>query len=130
MTEQLKSVRTLIAAIFVVVCLTPSSASSDPGDPPYQAKIERLSEILGSVHYLRNLCGDATSIWREKMDALLTAENPVVERRARLVARFNRGYRSFASVYEKCTPAATLALARYTSEGDSLTKEIVLRYGN
>ena len=104
--------------------------AADAGDPPYQAKLERLSEILGSVHYLRNLCGKSTSVWRDKMDELLSAEAPQAERKSRLVARFNRGYRSFASIYEKCTESASLALKRYTSEGEGLTKEIVLRYGN
>jgi uncharacterized protein (TIGR02301 family) len=106
------------------------AAAAEPGDPPFQAKLERLSEILGSVHYLRNLCGEKTNVWRDKMDELLSAENPPEERRSRLVARFNRGYRSFASNYGDCTQSAALALKRYTREGEGLTKEIVLRYGN
>lgn len=105
-------------------------AQAQSVDPPYQPKLERLSEILGSVHFLRNLCGEATTVWREKMDGLLTSEKAETERRARLVAHFNRGYRAFSSTYEKCTPAATLALSNYIKEGESLTKEIVLRYGN
>jgi uncharacterized protein (TIGR02301 family) len=108
----------------------PVSLAAEPGDPPYQPKLERLSEILGSVHYLSNLCGKKTSVWRDKMDELLTAEKPADERKTRLVARFNRGYRSFASVYENCTGSASLALKNYAREGEGLTKEIVLRYGN
>jgi uncharacterized protein (TIGR02301 family) len=117
------------AFIAAAACLPPSHAAQ-LGDPPYQAKLERLSEILGSVHYLRNLCGTKTSVWRDKMDELLSAENPPDERKSRLVARFNRGYRTFASSYGTCTDSAALALKRYTSEGEGLTKEIVLRYGN
>lgn len=105
-------------------------AHAQSADPPYQPKLERLSEILGSVHFLRNLCGEKTSVWREKMDALLTAEKAEKERRARLVAHFNRGYRAFSSTYVKCTPSATQALANYVKEGETLTKEVVLRYGN
>jgi uncharacterized protein (TIGR02301 family) len=116
-----------VAALMVT---TPLPVYAAAGDPPFQEKIERLAEILGSVHYLRNLCGENTKVWREKMDALLTAENPAPERRARMVASFNRGYKAFAQTYEKCTPAATTALSRYTVEGASLTNEIVLRYGN
>jgi uncharacterized protein (TIGR02301 family) len=118
-----------IAAFMAAAEFAPAAAV-EPGDPPYQAKLERLSEILGSVHYLRNLCGAKTSVWRDKMDELLSAENPPDERKSRLVARFNRGYRSFASAYGACTDSAALALARYTREGEGLTKEIVLRYGN
>ena len=51
-------------------------ATAEPSDPPYQEKLERLSEIIGSVHFLRNLCGETSNIWRDKMDQLLEAENP------------------------------------------------------
>lgn len=118
----------IVAAALMAAAPLPSHAAA--GDPPFQEKIERLAEILGSVHYLRNLCGETTNVWRDKMDALLTAENPAAERRARMVASFNRGYKAFAQTYAKCTPAATTALSRYTVEGTSLTNEIVLRYGN
>ena len=117
-------------ALFMAAAGFAPAAAVEPGDPPFQAKLERLSEILGAVHYLRNLCGEKTSVWRDKMDELLSAENPQAERKSRLVARFNRGYRSFASSYGDCTDSAALALKRYTREGEGLTKEIVLRYGN
>jgi uncharacterized protein (TIGR02301 family) len=120
----------LALAVFAVTGTHAAAFAAEPGDPPFQAKLERLSEILGSVHYLRNLCGGKTSVWRDKMDELLSAENPTDERRSRLVARFNRGYRSFASTYGGCTGSAEFALKNYTREGEGLTKEIVLRYGN
>ena len=123
--------QTIVAlAILAAAAGHVTARAAEPGDPPFQAKLERLSEILGSVHYLRNLCGEKSTVWRDKMDELLTAENPPDERRSRLVARFNRGYRSFASTYGNCTESAALALKRYTREGEGLTKEIVLRYGN
>lgn len=119
------------AAIVAAALLSgPVQGQANPGDPPYQEKIERLSEILGSIHYLRNLCGEKGTLWRDKMDALLKAENPPAERRARMIASFNRGYRSFAGAYDKCTAGATTALSRYSTEGNALTNEIVLRYGN
>ena len=120
----------LALAVYAAAASQSPASAAEPSDPPFQAKLERLSEILGSVHYLRNLCGAKTTVWRDKMDELLTAENPPDERRSRLVARFNRGYRSFASTYGNCTESAALALKRYTREGEGLTKEIVLRYGN
>ena len=59
----------------------------------------RLAEVLGSLHYLRNLCGETGNQWRDEMEQLLASENPQPERRARFVASFNRGYRSFDGVY-------------------------------
>ncbi|MBB4185082.1 uncharacterized protein (TIGR02301 family) [Sinorhizobium terangae] len=99
---------------------------------PYDQRLIRLAEILGSVHYLRNLClkgGEDT--WRRSTQELIdkeTANEP--QRRDRLTAAFNRGYRTFASVYTTCTEPATLAEQRYRAEGATLASEIVARFGN
>ncbi|WP_110033408.1 TIGR02301 family protein [Hoeflea marina] len=100
--------------------------------PPYDARLLRLAEIIGSIDYLRNLCrnGGETE-WRASMQALLdgeTADEP--DRHAKLTAGFNRGYRTFASVYTTCTAAAVAADERYRREGATLAAEIVARYGN
>ena len=90
----------------------------------------RLAEVLGSLHFLRNLCGEKGDQWRGLMERLLTAENPDEERRARFVANFNRGYRSFEGTYTSCTASATEAIGRYTVEGETLARELAARYGN
>ena len=62
---------------------------------PYDDKLLRFSEVLGSLHYLRALCGaNEGTKWRDAMNDLLVSEQPSPKRRARLVSRFNRGYRS------------------------------------
>nr|WP_223385586.1 TIGR02301 family protein [Oricola cellulosilytica] len=96
---------------------------------PYDENLLRLAEVLGSVHYLRNVCGEESNSWRERMEELLVVENPEPLRRARLVASFNRGYRTFDSVYTKCTRQALDAVERYMREGLELTREINSRYG-
>ena len=91
----------------------------------------RLSSILGSVHFLRTLCGDEhANIWRTKMSELLAAQSPSAADRQILVAAFNSGYRAFESTYRKCTPSARVAVARYQEEGATLSREISARYGN
>ena len=47
----------------------------------------RLAEILGSLHFLRNLCGEEGDDWRLQMEGLLQSENPEPMRRARMVGR-------------------------------------------
>ncbi|ASY68207.1 TIGR02301 family protein [Sinorhizobium fredii] len=100
--------------------------------PPYEQRLVRLAEILGSVHYLRNLClSQPEDSWRRSMQQLIdkeTADEP--KRRERMTAAFNRGYRTFASVYTACTEPATLAEERYRAEGATLASEIVARFGN
>jgi len=100
--------------------------------PPYEARLLRLAEILGSVQYLRNLCGsEEENGWRDSMQALLNSETAgEADRRAQLTAGYNRGFRAFASVYTSCTEAAVVAEERYRHEGATLVAEIVSRYGN
>lgn len=115
---------------------TPPSPAAPPAveakPPPYEQRLVRLAEILGSVHYLRNLCLDQPEdTWRHSMEELIgkeTADEP--ERRERMTAAFNRGYRTFASVYTSCTESAALAEKRYRAEGATLASEIVARFGN
>ena len=99
-------------------------------DAPYEAGLMRVAEVMGSLHFLRNLCGDKGNQWRQTMERLLAAENPDPERRARFIASFNRGYRSFESTYTKCTASATEAIGRYTVEGENLARDLAARYGN
>lgn len=98
---------------------------------PYDPKLMRLAEILGSVSYLRNLCKGDESEWRAIMQELLgeeTTSEP--QRAARFTAAFNRGYRSFAATYVKCTPQAIAAEEAYRAEGATLATEITARFGN
>jgi uncharacterized protein (TIGR02301 family) len=59
---------------------------------PYDDRLGRLSEVIGAVHYLRNLCNVAGEPeWRQSLQALLDAETQNEPRRkARLTAAYNR----------------------------------------
>ena len=99
-------------------------------DAPYDEELLRLAELLGALHYLRNLCGETQNTFREQMEALMQVEDPEPARRARFVASFNRGYRSYDSVYTTCTASAVEAIERYMLEGETLSKDIAVKYGN
>lgn len=99
-------------------------------EAPFEPGLMRLAEVLGSLHFLRNLCGEKGTQWRGEMEKLLQAENPSAERRARFIASFNRGYRSFDGTYTACTPSATEAISRYMKEGEALSRDIASRFGN
>jgi len=99
-------------------------------EAPFEPGLMRLAEVLGSLHFLRNLCGEKSDQWRAEMEKLLTSENPTPERRARFIAAFNRGYRSFGSTYTQCTASASEAISRYMKEGETLSRDIASRYGN
>ena len=96
---------------------------------PYDDRLMRLSEILGAVHYLRELCGaNDGQLWRERMRELMEAEGSTALRRARLTRSFNNGYRSYSRTYSSCTSPAQTAINRFLAEGadlaDALTKSM------
>ena len=97
----------------------------------FDANLQRLAEILGALHYLRGICGaNEGQKWRNEMQALIDAEAPSGERRRKIVASFNRGYRGFQQTYRTCTPAADLAIRRYLDEGAKIARDITARYAN
>ena len=121
------------STFMLAMALAASTALSGPAravDAPFEPGLMRLAEVLGSLHFLRNLCGEKGTQWRDQMEKLLKAENPTPERRARFIASFNRGYRSFDGTYTACTPSATEAIARYMKEGETLSRDIASRFGN
>lgn len=117
----------IVLASLLIVSATPAARAAEP---LYESRLLRLAEILGSLHFLRTLCGEEGGAWRGQMEALLASENPAPERRLRLVAGFNRGYRSFDAIYSTCTSSATESIARYVKEGEELSRDIAVRFGN
>jgi len=98
---------------------------------PFDSSLQRLAEILGALHYLRGICGANEGMkWRNEMQALVDAEAPSGDRRARMIASFNRGYRGYQQTYRSCTPAADLVIRRYLEEGSKIAREMTARYAN
>jgi|SRR5262245_32183672 len=94
---------------------------------PYDDKLMRLSEILGAVHYLRELCGaNDGQKWRDQMRELMDTEGSSALRRAKLTRSFNNGYRAYSRTYSACSQSAQTAITRFLTEGaeiaDSLAK--------
>ncbi len=131
MTKPLRQAFAPIIILCALACFATAPRSAMAAETaPYEEGLLRLSELMGSIHYLRALCGAQDgNRWRDEMEALVSAEgNNNEDRRRRLVERFNRGYRAFASVYRECTPSARKAVERYMAEGAELSAEISARY--
>jgi uncharacterized protein (TIGR02301 family) len=110
--------------VLLLMAAAPGYAATD--SKPYDAKLFRLSEILGAVHYLRELCGaDEGQLWRQRMSDLLKAEGTTALRRARLTRSFNKGYRSYSRTYNTCSPSAQSAINRFLVEGAQLAEGLV-----
>lgn len=103
---------------------------AEPPPAPYDRDLLRLSEIVGALAFLRNLCTapDAAE-WPARMKAILETEGVTQSRRDRLAGAYNRGFRGYSLTYRVCTPAAGEAARRYIAEGERLSHAIAGRFG-
>ncbi len=121
----------LLAALILVFACVAVPARAEDAAAPFDGDLQRLAEILGTLHYLRGICGsNEGGKWRNQMQALIDAETPSGDRRARMIAGFNRGYNGFQQTYRTCTPAAQVAIRRYIDEGSKISKDLTARYAN
>jgi uncharacterized protein (TIGR02301 family) len=122
--------RRFVLVLLMATTLAAPARAVDSG-AAFEAELQRLSEILGALHYLRGLCGAKDGQkWRNEMRALIEAEAPAPERKIKLMASFNRGYSGFQQSYRTCTDAADIAIRRYLDEGAKISREITARYTN
>jgi uncharacterized protein (TIGR02301 family) len=114
------------AIIAIALASAPNISPAAPETKPYDDKLMRLSEILGAVHYLRELCGaNEGQYWRDRMRDLMDAEGASALRRARLTRAFNQGYRSYNRTYNTCSPSAQTAITRFLTEGTQLSEGMI-----
>jgi uncharacterized protein (TIGR02301 family) len=107
-------------------------AQAAPGDaaPVYEPQLLRLSELLGALAYLQDLCGHHQGdTWRAKMTALLDAEAKTPLRKERLAGAFNRGFQGYALTYRVCTPNAQAIISRFLAESSEIAHDVAHRYG-
>ena len=134
MLRPVLSAAAIAASIALATAGAPSRSQAQvtPGPAaPFDGSLQRLAEILGALHYLRNICGANEGLkWRNEMQAIIDAEAPGGDRRARMIASFNRGYRGYQQNYRTCTPAADIVIRRYLEEGSKIAREMTARYAN
>lgn len=112
-----------LACAALLVATTVATAA--PDSKPYDEKLFRLAEILGAIHYLRELCAAEEGMqWRDRMRDLLDAEGSSALRRARLTRSFNQGYRSYSRTYINCTPSAQTTISRFLAEGVEISEAL------
>lgn len=125
-----RSLRIAIAAGMSAALLAPGAALAQgmntADSKPYDERLMRLAEILGSVHYLRELCESSDGqLWRDRMRELIDAEGSSALRRARLTRSFNQGYNSYSRTYKTCTPSAQTTITRFMTEGSQIAETLV-----
>jgi uncharacterized protein (TIGR02301 family) len=117
------------AAVVLALALAAGPVCAAPAGKdvkPYDDRLMRLSELLGALHFLRELCGaNEGQYWRERMEELMRAEGSSALRQARLTRVFNQGYRNYARTYSTCTPTAQTAITRFLAEGAQISDGLI-----
>lgn len=106
--------------------ITAASAAPKGDQRAYDSQLMRLSEILGAVHYLRELCqGKDGQRWRDAVNQLIKTEGNTALRRATIARRFNLGYRGYRRTYRKCTPSAKNTITRFFKEAIEVSSGLI-----
>ena len=105
------------------------AAPAKPAPPPYEADLLRLSELMGALAYLRDVChdGDGAS-FRQQIAGLIAADPRSQEEKDQLAGAFNRGFDGYRLTYRVCTSNARAAIAAYLAESERLAREVAARY--
>ncbi|NQX79143.1 MAG: TIGR02301 family protein [Hyphomicrobiaceae bacterium] len=112
-------------AFLMIVIIAPSSLAQ-AGTRSYDQKLDRLSESLGAIHYLRELCSSNDGQkWRNNMQELINAVGTSSERKAVLARQFNRGYRGYSHIYPNCTHQAKATIKSFIKESIKATDELI-----
>jgi uncharacterized protein (TIGR02301 family) len=83
----------------------------------------RLSEILGSIHHLREICGaNDGPLWRNKMIDMMNAAALREKERKVLISHFNDAYYDARTRFPICTRGATRRANTLFDEGYRLAK--------
>lgn len=91
------------AALALVLTFGGAPARADE----MQDGLVRLSEILGAVHHLREICGaNEGALWRNKMIDMLNVAALDADGRQRLISHFNDAYFQALKAFPDCSASA------------------------
>ncbi|MEM8797225.1 MAG: TIGR02301 family protein [Pseudomonadota bacterium] len=131
MLKRSRTLLFLVAATAFVAVQAGDVRAQQQNTSPYEADLLRLSEIIGSVHFLSLICAPEDGlIWHEKMQEMIEAEGTTELRRAKLVERFNSGFSGFQATYQKCTPSAETVRARFLEEAEDIVLRLTRDFGS
>ena len=110
----------------------PATPPPPPAPDPHHRPLTELSEIIGALVLLTEICSPASSTnpWRARMERLVAAEGEASGIADRLRGAFNHGYSDYATSYRACTPSAKAAAEILTRDAARLARDIERRFGS
>ncbi|MEN2495260.1 MAG: hypothetical protein TECD_01181 [Hyphomicrobiaceae bacterium hypho_1] len=126
--KKFKSVTASKLAILLIFLAIPSGFTQQ-ATKSYDQKLYRLSELLGAIHYLRELCASNDGQkWRRNMQELINAEGTSSNRKEIMSHQFNRGYRSLSKIYPHCTNQAKKTINDFIKDSIKTTDDLIVLY--
>lgn len=94
-----------------------------------QRDLVRLSEILGSLHYLRGNCvRSERNEWQRSFERLLVLQNPSAALKKNMNGAFNNAYNYYHRNYPTCDPVAARVARDLARDGERLSKSLLFEY--
>ncbi|MCE9649913.1 MAG: TIGR02301 family protein [Parvibaculum sp.] len=95
------------AALALILMLGAAPAVAEDLDGGLNRGLMRLSEILGSVHHLREVCGaNEGALWRNKMIDMMNTAALSAEQRQAMITHFNDAYYQARAAFPDCSAKA------------------------
>jgi len=113
---------------FCLIAIAASPASAVQESDPYP--VESLARILGELHGLTFACqGRQAQTWRTAMAELLDHEAPTAGTyRARLIDRFNEGFRHQERLRLRCGAESEYARQQLAEQGRAFSNQLRRTY--
>ena len=119
------------AALALILALAQAAPTPPPvSPPPYQADLLRLSEMMGALAYLADLChaGDGEG-FRDRISRLNDADPRPQAQKDEIAGAFNRGFEGYRLTYRACTDNARATIADYLARTQQLARDVAARFG-
>ncbi len=99
---------------------------------PQEKPLVELSEIVGALAFLTQICSPATSPnpWRVRMETLLDTEGEASGAREKMTGAYNLGFSDYSTSYRQCTDAARAARRVLMRDAARIAREIERRFGS
>jgi uncharacterized protein (TIGR02301 family) len=110
----------------------PLPAQPEPPETPllYEPQLLKLTETLGVIAFMSQLCGDAAGeSWRERAAQLIEAEAATSARRERLAGAYNRGFVGHQAAHRACSERSRVVIERKMREAREIAQDLANRFG-
>lgn len=113
-----RPIASIVLAAFLALGVPAFSAHAQTQAQTDAALLD-LSEILGALAHLEDICGQGEGS-RTDMEALLASEELTPVRQSVLIDSFNRGFRNVAVTHQRCTNASERLIERHHQRGGDI----------